>query len=184
MRRSSTIRPGDHSQGFTLIELVAIVLILAVLTAAAIPTYIDMRRESRIAALHRIAAATMAANDSAIDAYRARGVNPVTIGGVSVAVLMSHEDSWGQPIPEGSPDAVSLYRMLGCGSTAPVIYVYTSCESLPNHSVQTYGNADMFIHTTGTANCFIEWWPGYGHAPSWPSGPTTHRGYAFDFSGC
>lgn len=51
--------PGQH--GFTLIELIVVIVILAILSAIALPRYIGMQREARIAQLNAMAASLKAA---------------------------------------------------------------------------------------------------------------------------
>lgn len=45
------MRPGSGSRGFTLIELVIVIVILGILSAVAIPKYVDMQTEAREAAI-------------------------------------------------------------------------------------------------------------------------------------
>ncbi len=47
-------RPSRHAQGFTLIELIVVIIILGVLAAAALPKFMDMQRDARLAKLQAL----------------------------------------------------------------------------------------------------------------------------------
>jgi prepilin-type N-terminal cleavage/methylation domain-containing protein len=50
------------NQGFTLIELIAVIAILAILAATAIPQFVDLRSQARIAALNGVAGSVASAS--------------------------------------------------------------------------------------------------------------------------
>jgi len=50
------------NQGFTLIELIAVIAILAILAATAIPQFVDLRTQARIAALNGVAGSLASAS--------------------------------------------------------------------------------------------------------------------------
>jgi prepilin-type N-terminal cleavage/methylation domain-containing protein len=51
-----------RSQGFTLIELIAVIAILAILAATAIPQFVDLRAQARVAALNGVAGSVASAS--------------------------------------------------------------------------------------------------------------------------
>jgi MSHA pilin protein MshA len=63
----------SNQNGFTLIELVVVIVVLGILAAVAVPKYVDLKSEAQAAALKGVAGQISSA--SAVN-YAARSVNP------------------------------------------------------------------------------------------------------------
>jgi len=83
----------QSSAGFTLIELIVVIFLLGILTAVALPKFIDLGREARIAKLQgargAVGSAALLANSVSVS----KGLAPaasVAMGGSTVTMAMSY----------------------------------------------------------------------------------------------
>ncbi len=95
-----------QQKGFTLIELVLVIVILGILAATALPRFSDLTTEARVASLKGLAGGIRSAASIAHATQLAQGLAsnaPVTLDGVTVNM------SAGWPTNAGIDDAIQDY---------------------------------------------------------------------------
>jgi len=90
----------EDSRGFTLIELVVVIALLGILAAFAIPRFVGLEREARVATTLGLSGSVRSAATLAHSVWLSQGVNPVLIEGNPVNLT------------EGYPDATSIAATL------------------------------------------------------------------------
>lgn len=83
----------EHIRGFTLIELVVVIALLAILSAFAIPRFVGLEREARTAATLGISGSIRSAATLAHSVWLARSVNPVVIEGNVINLTEGYPDA-------------------------------------------------------------------------------------------
>jgi type IV pilus assembly protein PilA len=111
-------RPRDGEAGFTLLELMVVVLIIAILLAVAIPSFVGAQERARDrAAQSDLRNALTAAKVLAVDdGGQLTGVTEATLATAGTALTFAAVASAGVVGVESSSDAVYLYTASAAGS--------------------------------------------------------------------
>jgi MSHA pilin protein MshA len=131
---------NGKNRGFTLIELIVVILILGILAAIAAPKFVDLTGQARIAALSGLRAAVSSASTLANALQVAQGLTPgapVTIEGTSVLMTNGYPSQ----SPGGIDAAVRFdattfqttgtmtFQVKTAGTPASCQFVYTAAAA-------------------------------------------------------
>jgi MSHA pilin protein MshA len=80
-------------RGFTLIELVVVIVILGILAAFAVPRFISLESQARVAALDALRGSVLSASALSHSLYLASGsTSPVSMEGQSIVMVNGYPD--------------------------------------------------------------------------------------------
>jgi MSHA pilin protein MshA len=151
-----------HQRGFTLIELVVVIVILGILAAFAVPRFMGMEGEARAATVKSFAGSLKAASAMARGKCQAQdcgasGIvsidgNPVTMafGYPNAASIASTVDLTTAGFTVSSPTATTT-KFLKTGGGATCFVTYAQATSAVAPPVLTYGAAGVFGTATFNA---------------------------------
>jgi MSHA pilin protein MshA len=133
------IKNMNKQSGFTLVELVVVIVVLGLLAATALPKFINVTNNARVASLQGIAGGLRSAASLAQSQYVLNGVNTavtVTMGATPVAVLSESANTGlgGRPLATAAgisaampdPDGFNTPVYAGSGATGTATYQPTS----------------------------------------------------------
>lgn len=143
-----------QSRGFTLIELVVVITILGILAAFAVPKFIALDSQARIATVNGLAGSVKSAAALARSLGMATGnaAGPVLMEGASVTLLNNYPDSTATGIPlavntsvsdftytPGAGAAAGVWAKVGASGVCTVSYTPAAVGAAPNVAVSTAG---------------------------------------------
>jgi MSHA pilin protein MshA len=108
-----------YARGFTLIELVVVITILGILAAFAVPRFLSLDKEARIAAVNGLAGSVRSAAALTHSLHLANGGTAVTMDGVTITMAN------GYPAASAAGIGATLQDTSGYGATAGPPYLFT-----------------------------------------------------------
>lgn len=128
----------NRQTGFTLIELVIVIVILGLLAATALPRFINISRDARIASVNGVAGGLRSAAALAKSGFLIQGSTNINMDGVTVTT-----NGTGYPTEDAA----------GIGTALPVPDGYTVVYGTPTTYTPSGGNATcqaQYTAATGT----------------------------------
>jgi len=145
-----------RQQGFTIIELIVVIVVLGILAATAIPRFANVGVEARIASMQGVAGSMNAAREIIRAKWYAAGSTSLatvtTVDGTSVAVTSGAGSTAGFPTAAGMQNAISVSGGITCAVAGTV----TTCNPTGFATCTvTYTDTTGAVSTAGaiTANC-------------------------------
>lgn len=141
-------------QGFTIIELIVVIVVLGILAATAIPRFANIGTEARIASIRGVEGSMLSAKEIVRAKWYAAGsaslATVTSADGTSIAVLTTPTNLAGFPTAAGMASALSVSGNITCTPGATTI---CNPSGFANCRV-TYDPADgSVVAAVATADC-------------------------------
>ena len=131
----------NKQQGFTLIELVMVIVILGILAATALPKFVDMTKSARISTLKGLEGAIQGAKSITRAAYLIAPAATVTLSDTTTVAVVN------------TSGAANAGYPLATAAGIVAAIEYTTNDFVPTY-VTTGGNVVTFT-LNGKTNCFL-----------------------------
>src|SRR5262245_58675625 len=148
------MKMNGKNRGFTLIELIVVILILGILAAIAAPRFVDLTGQARIAALNGLRAAVSSAGTLANALQVAQGFTPnqtVTVEGSNVLMTNGYPSASAGGIDTAVRFDAATFETNGSGPITFRMKAQTSCSF--TYTAAAFSTQPPAISVVATSGC-------------------------------